>query len=146
MVTSPGLRQQSGVRTFLRVGGTIVSLIALGLVIGGMASFFQSFNAEPFSEDSGPGNFWMVFAGLPLLAAGGWMLQAGFLGAASRYVAGEAAPVLKDTASYLTDGAGILGIGKEQPGAAASGPYCSTCGVRNDAGARFCDACGTALP
>ena len=145
MVTNPGLTQQSGVRTFLRVGGVVVVLIALCFVIGGMASFFRSFNAEPFAEDSGPGNFWMVFVGLPLLAVGAWMLQAGFLGAASRYVAGEAAPVLKDTASYLTDGAGILGIGKDPAGAEATGPYCSKCGVRNDAGARFCDACGTAL-
>ena len=145
MVTSPGLSQQSGVRTFLRIGGAVIALVGLGLLIAGMASFFHSFNAEPFSDDSGPGNFWMVFAGMPLLAVGGWMLQAGFLGAASRFVAGEAAPVLKDTASYLTDGAGVLGIGKEQAGSGATGPYCSKCGVRNDAGARFCDSCGSAL-
>jgi hypothetical protein len=28
---------------------------------------------------------------------------------------------------------------------AATGPFCSTCGVRNDGDATFCDSCGAAL-
>ena len=29
--------------------------------------------------------------------------------------------------------------------AAAAGPYCRSCGVRNDPDARFCDGCGQSL-
>lgn len=74
----------------------------------------------------------LAFAGLPLLAVGAWLLQAGFGGAAARYAAGELAPVVKDAGGYVTD-------------AEKTGPFCSKCGVRDDAAARFCDACGTAL-
>ena len=84
---------------------------------------------------------------LLLLGPAGWCLQAGFLGAASRYVAGETTPVIKDSAAYLTDGEGILGVGRTVDDAQepATGPFCSTCGTRNDADARFCDSCGAAL-
>jgi hypothetical protein len=66
------------------------------------------------------------------MAVGGWLLQAGFGGAAARFAAGELAPVAKDSLDYVTD-------------SEKTGPFCSKCGVRNDTGARFCDACGTAL-
>jgi len=61
------------------------------------------------------------------------------LGAAARCGGGETMPVVKDSAAYLSDGEGILGVGR------TAGPYCSKCGVRNDADARFCDSCGSAL-
>ena len=67
------------------------------------------------------------------------LLQWGFLGAAARYGAGETMPVVKDSATYLSDGEGILGVGR------TAGPFCSKCGVRNDADAKFCDSCGGAL-
>lgn len=137
----PGLPAQAGTRTFLRVGGA-VALVA-GLAFTGVAGvdFFGGMNSF-----EGPTKFWMFFVGLPLLALGGGLLQAGFLGAGTRYAAGETAPVLKDTAHYLSDGAGVLGVGRSPATAPAgtTGPYCRHCGTRNDADARFCDACGSA--
>jgi hypothetical protein len=88
----------------------------------------------------------MFFVGIPMLGIGGWCLQAGFLGVGARYVSGEVSPVAKDTAVYLTDGKGLLHLGVQEPTTpAAAGPYCRSCGTRNDADARFCDSCGTAM-
>ena len=66
---------------------------------------------------------------------------------ASRFVAGETMPVVKDSASYLTDGEGVLGVGRtvDDGDQAATGPFCSKCGVRNDPDAKFCDSCGAPL-
>ncbi len=59
-------------------------------------------------------------------------------------------PTVKQSATYLSDGEGILGVGRTvgdraPGGSAAAGPYCRSCGVRNDEDARFCDGCGTSL-
>ena len=144
----PGLRNQSAARTVFRVLGVLVVLAALALmVVAGM----ELFTLEGFEE---PTKFWMFFVGMPLLAVGGWLLQAGFMGAGARYASGELSPVAKDTAHYLTDGKGLLGVGTTTSGATApatpetgspTGPYCRSCGTRNDAEARFCDSCGTSM-
>jgi hypothetical protein len=136
----PGLRGQNGARTFFRVLGPMVVIVALVLLVTAGMDFFSAMSS--FGDQ--PTKFAMFFVGLPLLAVGGWLTQAGFMGAGARYAAGELAPVVKDTAGYLSDGQGILGVGRapSQPGA---GPYCRQCGVRNDADARFCDSCGTAF-
>jgi hypothetical protein len=143
--TPPGIRGQRSARIVFRVVGLVLLVAALGLLAVGLQNLFST--ADSFD---GPDKFWMVFVGILLLGPAGWCLQAGFLGAASRYVAGETTPVVKDSAAYLSDGRGILGVGRtvgdhahEQ--AAATGPYCSTCGVRNDADASYCDGCGAAL-
>jgi hypothetical protein len=138
----PGLRNQAGLRTAFRVLGLLLVVSALALIVTAGLDFFGSMNSF-----EGPHKFWMFFVGLPLLAVGVWMLQAGFLGLGSRFLAGETAPVLRDTASYLTGGKGILNVGATgSPGSEpASGPYCRSCGTRNDADARFCDSCGTAM-
>lgn len=88
---SPGFRNQAGTRTVLRVLGVVTVLVALALLVTAGMEFF------------------------PLLAVGGWLLQAGFMGAGARYASGE------------------------------GGPYCRSFGARNDAEARFCDSCGTAM-
>jgi hypothetical protein len=84
-----------------------------------------------------------------LLAPATWCLRAGFLGVGLRYVAGETTPVIKDSASCLTNGEGILGVGRtvdDRSGEAAeTGPFCTRCGTRSDAAAGFCDHCGHAL-
>jgi hypothetical protein len=144
----PGFRNQAGARTVFRVLGVLVVLVALTLmVVAGM----EFFTLEGFEE---PTRFWMFFVGIPLLAVGGWLLQAGFMGAGARYASGELAPVAKDTAHYLTDGEGFLGVGTTTSGStssatpaagSATGPYCRSCGTRNDADARFCDSCGTTM-
>lgn len=128
---TPGLAAQEKYRTAFRVLGVLV--LATGLVLTVVA--FTNFLAS-FSDPSGemPSLFFLAFIGLPLVAVGSWLLQAGFLGAAARYAASETMPVVKDAAAYLT----------VNP-APASGPYCRSCGVRNDTDARFCDGCGRPL-
>jgi hypothetical protein len=137
----PGLRNQDSLRSTFRVLGILAVAVALVLIVVAGIDFFGSVDSF-----EGPHLFWMFFVALPLLAAGGWLLQAGFLGLGSRFVAGETAPVVKDTASYLTDGKGLFGVGATPAaGAPAAGPYCRSCGTRNDADARFCDSCGSSM-
>jgi hypothetical protein len=144
----PGIRGQRAARTVFRVVGVVVLAAAVTFLVIGLQNFFSS--SDSFD---GPHKFWMVFVGILGLAIAGWCLQAGFMGAASRYVAGETTPVIKDSAAYLTDGEGILGVGRTvddasaptTTNATATGPFCSKCGTRNDGDAAFCDSCGDAL-
>ncbi len=127
----PGPRDQHGVRSFLRVGGPILLGIGLILTIAGLASFFAAFGSfGSFGSFGVPSNFWMAFIGLPLIGIGASMTWIGYLGPATRYVAGELTPTLRDTL-------GSLGL--------SSGTKCPSCGAANDRDARFCDACGHAL-
>src|SRR5215510_3754577 len=121
----PGLRGQRGARTAFRLIGVVLLVIALVMLGLGLQSFFSGFSDDATGF---PSRFWMAFVGLLLLAPAGWCLQAGFVGVASRYVAGETAPVLKDSAAYLSDGQGVLGVGRTVDDAApasgsAAGPY-----------------------
>jgi hypothetical protein len=139
----PGLRGQRAVRSVLRVVGVVALAASVTFLIVGLKDLFGSMNSY-----DGPHKFWMVFVGIFGLAVAGWCLQAGFMGSAARYVAGETMPTVKDSARYLTDGDGILGVGRtvdDRRTDAATGPYCSRCGTRNDADASFCDSCGAAL-
>lgn len=136
MPPAPGLARQSSVRLVLRVAGFVALLVAL--VLGALG--VQDLVATADSFD-GPSRFWMFFVAIPLLAVSGWCLQTGFLGAATRYGAGETLPVLKDGVAYLTDGRGRA----DSTATAGPAPYCRSCGTRNDADARFCDSCGTTL-
>ena len=91
--------KHSSARTVLRVGGVMLVLLGLLLMIVGVGSFFAAFGGfEP------PRYFWCVFAGMPLLFVGLVMCKLGFLGAVYRYMAGETAPVAKDTINYLGEG------------------------------------------
>jgi hypothetical protein len=123
----PSLDQQANVRSFLRIGGPILLVIGLLLTLAGMASFFSAFG----TFGAMPTNFWMAFIGLPLTAIGAAMTKAGYLGPATRYVAGEVTPTIRDTL-------GSLGIG-------GSVQACASCGAENDADSRFCDSCGKPL-
>jgi hypothetical protein len=141
--TPPGLRGQATARTAFRVIGVVLLIVALGFLAVGLQDFFSS--AESFD---GPHRFWMVFVGVLMLGPAAWCLQAGFVGTATRYVAGETMPTVKDSAAYLTDGEGLLGAGRtvdDAPATASAGPFCSKCGTRSDADASFCDSCGAAL-
>jgi hypothetical protein len=149
MSTPPGLPEQVRVRNILRITGLVLLVVGLFLFGSGLADFLSTMSDPGMN---GPTKFWELFVGLLLLAPAGWCLQAGFLGAASRYVAGETTPVVKDSASYLSDGQGILGVGRTVDDASEPGdetrPHglsCSACGTRNDTGASFCDHCGHAL-
>jgi len=143
----PGIRGQRAARNVFRVVGLVVLVVAVSFLVIGLEDFFAS--SDSFD---GPHRFWMVFVGVLGLAIAGWCLQAGFMGAATRYAAGETMPTVRDSASYLTDGEGVLGVGRTvddtaSPSATerATGPFCSTCGTRNDTDASFCDHCGAAL-
>lgn len=113
----------------------------------GLPILFGEDFSSPFSTF---GTMWMPVVGIILIVAGAWMLRAGYLSTTVRYVAGETMPVVKDSASYLTDGEGFMGIGK-LPNAgtesvrAQQGLYCRDCGGQNAPAARFCSNCGRQL-
>ncbi|HJP70959.1 MAG TPA: zinc ribbon domain-containing protein [Candidatus Limnocylindria bacterium] len=123
----PGLRQQAATRSFLRAGGAVA--LGLGVLLTGIALFDFLGAMGSFEQ---PKNFWMGFIGLPLIAIGGATMKAGYLGPASRYVAGELTPTIRDSL-------GALGL-------AGATRTCPACGATNAAEAKFCDDCGTALP
>jgi ribosomal protein L40E len=122
----PGLEQQWSARQALRIGGFVA--VGLGVVLTAIAmiSFFSAFGSF-----GAPTYFWLGFIGLPLIAIGSWILKAGYLGPASRYVAGEVTPTLRDTL-------GALGVGPNRL-------VCASCGGTNAPDAKFCDDCGRAL-
>lgn len=147
MSTNPGFARQSRYRNAFRALGGVLLVVGI-LVLGyGIWSVFGSADFPPAG--------WKIvcfIGGLPMIGIGMMLLQAGFLGAAARYGARETMPVVRDSASYLSDGQGILGVGRtvddgavSSSASGGSGPYCRACGVRNDADARFCDGCGASL-
>jgi len=136
-------------RNALRVLGLVLLLVGICLSAVGLISFFSTFGGH-----ERPRFFWCAFVGFPLVAIGFHLLSAGFLGAAARYMAGESAPVAKDTFNYVatetkdgvrnvaqavTEGvmAGKSGVGIQVK--------CPKCNEANDADAKFCKECGTPL-
>ena len=61
--------------------------------------FFAAFAGQGF-----PTKFWCLFIGMPLLALGMICFKAGFLRKITGYVAGEAAPAVRDTVEYVAEG------------------------------------------
>lgn len=123
-------------RTIFRVLGVLLMGTALVLIGIAAADFFAAFGSDDFGAE--PTKFWMFFAALPFFALGGLFLQLGFVGAAAKYVAGEAAPALKTSMDQL-------GVGRYPSASTGSGPFCRSCGRQNNADARFCDGCGTSV-
>jgi hypothetical protein len=130
-------------RAQLRLVGVGLAIVGLLFTACGMVSFFSSFvTLEP------PRYFWCAFVGLPVLFAGLAICQFAFLGSVSRFVAGESAPVQKDTFNYLAQGTqeGVRTIAKAVgEGLAATGVPCPNCRHTNEAAAKFCSNCGAAL-
>ncbi|KQW42545.1 hypothetical protein ASC77_22995 [Nocardioides sp. Root1257] len=137
MTSTPGFERNKTQRTVLRVLGVVLLLAGAYLLVTGGMAFAD--DASSSDVDGGFGPILRLGAGGFLAVFGLGALNAGFLGAQARYAAGETMPVVKDSAAYLSDGEGILGVGR------TAGPFCSRCGVRNDGDATFCDSCGTAL-
>jgi len=144
---NPGFEGQARKRMAFRVVGVLSMGTALTLIALAIADFVSAMNSDDWNAE--PTKFWYFFLAMPFFLVGGACLQAGFLGAAARWGAGETMPVVKESASYLSDGRGVMGVGRtvdDQPaGASVTGPFCRRCGVRNDDTAKFCDACGSAL-
>jgi hypothetical protein len=141
---NPGHTQVRGV---LRRVGPIVLGVGVIFMIVGLGSFFASFGSF-----ESPRYFWCCFAGMPLIMVGVVMCQFGFMGAITRYQAGEIAPVGKDTFNYMADGtkggvktvASAIGAGLNE-GMSGEVISCPKCGHANDDEAKFCDECGTAM-
>ena len=132
----PGYADQSSRRTVLRVTGVVLMGAAIVLLGIAVADFFAATSSADFGAE--PTKFWMFFLALPFFAVGGICLQLGFAGAGARYLAGEYAPVLKESMDYL-------GVAGERPRRSGTGPYCRSCGRQNDSDARFCDGCGSSM-
>lgn len=130
-------------RNALRVLGVVLLLAGVFLAVrGGMSIADAIPSDEEFfaGDNSSPsfGDFAQLVAGMFLVVGGIGALNAGFLGAQSRYVAGETSGAVREFGSAFrgepTD--------RSDDG---TGPFCSSCGVRGDREARFCDACGHEL-
>lgn len=135
MPTEPGHPSghpsHGAIRRNSRVVGIALAVVGVVVLVSGIFVFAQAFRGDydPFEEDGIPKPLWgmgLFLLGGILLTAARALLAAGYGGAVLKYAAGEAAPALRD-----------LGV------AGADGAFCSRCGVRNRASARFCDACGT---
>ena len=89
----------NSLRDVLRILGPIALLIGLALIGVGMVSFFSAFGGmKP------PKYFWCAFIGMPISALGIFLCKFGYMGKVARYVAGEIAPVGKDTINYMAKG------------------------------------------
>ncbi len=86
-------------RSFLRLGGLLVTAVGLVFLIIGVASFFSA-----FSGGGSPRLFWCCFVGMPLVFVGGVMCTFGFMGAVARYAAAEQVPVATDAITDLAEG------------------------------------------
>ncbi|MGD0655808.1 MAG: hypothetical protein ABSA16_15830 [Thermoguttaceae bacterium] len=96
--------QHSDTRDFLRVLGPLVAGVGLIFTIIGIGNFFASFYSFGPGSFGLPRYFWCAFIGLPLLAVGGSICKFAFMGAVTRYIADEVAPVGKDVVNYMVDG------------------------------------------
>jgi hypothetical protein len=144
--------EQNGIRTFLRTIGPLVLIAGVICTIGGGISFFSAFGG-----DEPPRYFWLCFIGLPLMFFGFTLSQLGYMGAAARYMAGEAAPVAADTVNYMADetkGAvetvaksvarGIV-EGIEDGKTASEKRFCPHCRLPVKTDFMFCPKCGKAI-
>lgn len=143
----PGHREIRGVA---RVLGPLLVIVGVIFIAVGMVSFFSAMG----SLSGGPPQyFWCCFVGAPLFALGMALSQFGYLGWFTRYVAGETAPVQKDTFNYLARGVqpGVTdlvravrdGFKDESPeNPAAEKKYCPNCGQVAALPANFCSGCG----
>lgn len=136
------------VRKYLRILGPALALLGMVFTVAGMVSFFSAFN-----YGGPPRFFWCAFIGLPLIAIGVGISKFAYLGSITRYVAGESAPVAKDTFNYMVDGTkdsiretfSAIGEGLRDVREMKSLP-CQKCGTKNDSSANFCSQCGETIP
>ncbi|MFT4084737.1 MAG: zinc ribbon domain-containing protein [Nocardioides sp.] len=125
------------IRTSARIGGAVLT------VFGGIV--FVTACTKVFGGGfDGPGPGWMAawIGSLVVFGIGLQLLNIGFLRTQANYLAGEAGGAVRSVAG---DVAGGIRDASAAGSDGRTGPFCSACGVRNDVGARFCDACGTAL-
>lgn len=136
---------QEGIRGTLRTVGVL--LVAVGGIFTaiGLIDFFSAFGSF-----RAPTMFWAAFIGLPMIGVGLNLAKFGYMGALGRYVAGEVAPVAKDTVNYIAEGSkdSIQSIARavsEGKGQSNTLVRCHKCNADNAVDARFCNHCGAAL-
>jgi len=137
-------------RAVLRIVGPIVLGIGLVCTAIGIGSFFASFGS--FGP---PRYFWLAFVGLPLVGVGVGLCKFAFMGAVSRYMAGEVAPVGKDVVNYMVDGTKDAvrdvaeaigeGLSSSHNGPESQIVRCHKCQEDNEASANYCKSCGAPL-
>jgi len=131
------------VRDLLRVAGPVVLGLGVLFMLIGFVSFVSAFNSTGH-----PRYFWCMFVGMPLLFFGTVMTKIGYLGAVARYMAGESAPVAKDTFNYMADGTkeGVRDIASAiKDGITGGFVSCPHCQESNDSDAKFCNECGETI-
>jgi len=119
-------------RDTCRVLGPLLAILGLALFAIAIGDFFSGFG----DFDHGPGLFWLAFLGVPLMGVGFLLTMIGFFGAAARYVAEETRGSVETLVQAAAGGV------RPEP---QDERRCRKCGEVNDAGARFCKSCGTAL-
>jgi Double zinc ribbon len=135
------------VRSLLRTLGPALAVLGLIFMVIGIGNFFASFGS--FGP---PRYFWCAFVGMPLLGVGIGISKFAYMGAVTRYVASEVAPVAKDATNYMVEGtkdsirdvATAIGEGF----VAAKSPHalcCHKCGSENEPSANYCHECGAPL-
>jgi hypothetical protein len=132
----------------LRTIGLTMVAVGGGLFLIGAVSFFSAFATREF-----PRYFWCAIVGLPVFGFGVQISGLGFLGAITRYMAGQTAPVQRDTFNYLADGtsegvrtvASAAARGFAEGTGADPGVVCPQCQAMNGRDAHFCDQCGAGL-
>ena len=137
----------------LRTIGPAMAVIGGGCIAIAMLDFFSSFG----TFGGPPKYFWLFFVGGPIFAMGIGITKFAYLGAITRYVAGEVAPVQRDTFNYMAGGIqpGVQGLARavsagikegmsETPEAAVK-QFCPACGGTVQTTDRFCRHCGGGL-
>ncbi len=146
----PDDSQHTGLRDLLRVIGPVIVIVGGIFTLIGLVSFFSAFGGmEP------PRQFWCAFVGLLLVGIGMAISKFAYLGAITRYMADEVAPVGSDVVNYMTQGTKesvrdlATAVGEGFRTGSATGETrvvrCRKCNTDNDAAARFCKNCGTSL-
>lgn len=145
---SPGHRE---IRLVARIVGPLMIAVGAIFTAVGLISFFSAMNGN-----GPPQYFWCGFVGLPLIAFGSGVTQFAYLGMFARYIAGETAPVHKDTFNYVAKGVrpgvkdlvqaireGLTEESVENP--SEDSRFCPNCGQPAEMPANFCSACGQKL-
>ena len=135
-------REFRGTRSALRTIGPVLAVVGLICLIIALVDMFGSMG----SFGGPPKLFWLAFVGLPLLAVGLGMTNAGYAGKIARYYGREVGPAVSATFNEVAEDSapGVRAVsGAVRDGIAGeTGSACASCGAANDADAKFCAACG----
>lgn len=141
---NPYLKDDGRTRHSLRVTGWITFPLGLLLLLGGWISFAVIGLMGGFPIIS---MILFVVGGI-LEMVGLVCLFLGYMKKISHYMASQGTPVATESANYLLHGTRdelkkTVDSCKEEK--ANEGIVCPKCGVKNEAGAAFCDHCGAPL-